>query len=119
MSGQIVVPTPGSVLQGPILSDFVPQLSLITAVTTARLAEITTASAHGYDTGMVVRVNVPNTYGMTLFEQTPIIVTSLTTFTTGINTLNMDPFVTPTLYPPIAFTPAQCIPITGVEDNIA
>lgn len=119
MGGQIVVPTPGSVLQGPILSDFVPQLRLILSVTNARLAVVTTVGDHGYTTGMMVRVNVPLTYGMNLFNQTTIIVTGLTTFITEIDTLNLDPFVTPSLYPPVAFTPAQVVPMTGIEDNIA
>lgn len=119
MGGQIVVPTPGSVLQGPILSDFVPQLQLISSVTIAEFAVVTTVGDHGYTTGMVVRVNVPLTYGMNIFEQTTIIVTGATTFSTTINTLNEDPYVTPSLYPPVAFTPAQVVPMTGIEDNIA
>lgn len=119
MTGQITVPTPGSVLQGPILSDFEPQLNLIQGVTTAEDAVVTTVTDHGYTTGMVVRVNVPPTYGMHLYEQATILVLSATTFSTGIDTILMDPFVAPTLYPPVGFTPAQVIPMTGVEDNVA
>lgn len=119
MSGQIVVPTPGTVLQGPIFSDFVPQLNLIQSVTNSVNAVVTTVTAHGYESGMYVRVNVPKTYGMNLFNQTAILVTGATTFTTNIDTSRMDAFVAPSLYPPVAFTPAQCVPITGTEDNIA
>ena len=115
----IVVPTPGSVLQGPIYSDFVPQLQLIQAVTTAEQAVVTTVDDHGYTTGMVIRIFVPTTYGMSIYQQTPIVVLSDTTFLTAINTLALDPFVAPSLYPPVAFTPAQAIPMTGIEDNIA
>ena len=119
MSGSITVPTPGSVLQGPVYSDFEPQLNLISNVSNAVAAVVTTVTDHGYETGMVVRINVPKTYGMTLFNQATIVVTSSNTFTTDINTSKMDPFVAPTLYPPVAFTPAQCIPMTGIEDNVA
>lgn len=119
MGGQIVVPTPGSVLQGPIFSDFVPQINLIQAVSNAERAVVTTATPHGYDNGIYVRVIVPATYGMSLYEQTQILVTGSTTFETQINTLGQNPFVAPTLYPPVGFTPAQTIPMGGTTDNIA
>jgi hypothetical protein len=119
MSGQIVVPTPGSVLQGPIFSDFEPQINLIQSVTNAENAIVTTITPHGYQDGIYVRVIVPVTYGMNIYEETQILVTSSTSFSTSINTLNLDPFVAPTLYPPVGFTPAQTIPMGGTTDNIA
>lgn len=119
MSGQIVPPIPGSVLQGPVLETLVPQHNLLTSVTTAVRAEVTTLTDHGYETGMVVRIIVPATYGMELFEKTSIVVTGADTFTTDIDTSNMDPFVDPALYPPVAYTKAQVTPITGTEMNIA
>ncbi len=119
MSGQITYPTPGTRLQGPILSDFEPQLVLIQDVSNAEEAVVTTVSDHGYIDGMYVRVNVPLTYGMTLFESSPILVTGSTTFSTLIDTSNMDPFLAPTIYPPVGFTPAQCVPMGGVTDNVA
>jgi hypothetical protein len=119
MPGQIVVPTPGSVLQGPIFSVFEPQAALIQSVSTAVNAVVTTTTAQMYQTGMYVRVIVPVSYGMVLYAQTQITVTSPTTFVTLLDTTGLRPFVPPTLYPPVAFTPAQVIPITGVEMNIA
>lgn len=119
MGGQIVVPTPGSVLQGPIFSDFIPQRRLIQSVTNEANAVVTTTEDHGYTDGIYVRVEVPKSYGMHIFEQTKIIVTGSTTFMTEIDTSSQDPFVEPTLYPPVAFTPAQVIPMGGVTDNIA
>ena len=118
MSGQIVVPTPGSVLQGPILSDFIPQLRLIQSVTNAASAVVTTVDDHGYFTGQVVRVNVPLAYGMSVFQQTTIVVTGPTTFVTDINTSAQLPFVAPT-FPPTYFTPAQVVPMSGTTENIA
>ena len=119
MSGQIVVPTPGSQLQGPIFSDFEPQLHLIQTVSNSVNATVTTVTPHGYEDGIYVRINVPSTYGMTIFQETQILITGPTTFDTQINTLASDPFVAPTLYPPVGFTPAQCIPMGGTTDNIA
>ncbi len=119
MSGQIVVPTPGSVLQGPIFSDFVPQLNLIQSVTNAANAVVTTITPHGYQTGIYVRVIVPPTYGMEIYQETLIEVLTVSSFSTQINTLLLDPFVAPTLYPPVGFTPAQTIPMGGTTDNIA
>lgn len=119
MSGQIVVPTPGSVLQGPIFSDFEPQLHLIQSVTNGTNAVVTTVGDNDYTTGMVVRVNIPPTYGMNLFSQTKIVVLTSTTFSTDLDTNNQNPFVAPSIYPPVGFTPAQVIPITGTEMNIA
>lgn len=118
MGGQIVVPTPGPTLQGPVLETFEPQHNLITSVTNSVNAEITTLSPHGFTDGMWIRIIIPVTYGMQLFEQTPIIATGSNTFTTAIDTTNLDPFTPPSIYPPIAFTPAQVTPMTGVEMNI-
>lgn len=117
MTGQIIPPIPGSVLQGPVLETFAPQHNIVTAITNAENAQVTTATDHGYETGMVVRLIVPETYGMELFEQTSIVVTGATTFTTDIDTSNLDPFVDPALYPPQAYTQAQVTPITGTEMN--
>lgn len=119
MSGQIVPPIPGPVLQGPVLETFVPQHNIITLITNAARAVVTTQTDHGYETGMIVRIIVPRTYGMELFDKTSIVVTGATTFVTDIDTSNMDAFVDPVLYPPVAYTKAQVTPITGTEMNIA
>jgi len=101
-----------------ILSDFIPKRRLISDVTRSATAEVTTTQAHGYQTGQVVRVDVPAVYGMKLYQQTSIIVTGLTTFLTGIDTTSSLPFEAP-VFSGEAFTQAQVIPITGVEENIA
>ena len=121
MPGQIVVPTPGSVLQGPVFSDFQPHSHLLSNVTIAERAVVTTQDDHLYETGYVVRIFVPLAYGMSLYEQTTIEVTSDTTFITNINTTNQKPYVTPTFTPGIAdgFTQAQVIIMTGTVDNVA
>lgn len=118
MAGQII-PATGAQLQGPIFSNFVNKIRLIQAVDKNVNTTITTTVAHGYYTGMFVRINVPPLYGMSILATTPIVVTSPTTFQTQIDTSQMNTFVSPTLYPPVAFTPAQSIPISFQEMNIA
>lgn len=101
-------------------SDFVPKRRLIFNVTNAVNAEVTTTEDHGYETGYVVRVNVPGSYGMGLFAQTKIIVTGTTTFLTDIDTTNQLPFTPPVFVPDgSGFTNAQVTVISGVTDNIA
>ncbi len=101
-----------------ILSNFVPKARLIASVTISATAEVTTTEAHGYETGIVVRVIVPPVYGMKIYQQTSIIVTGLTTFLTNIDTRLQADFVAP-VFSGLAFNQAQVTPITGVEDNIA
>lgn len=101
-------------------SDYVPKRRLIFNVTNAVNAEVTTTEDHGYETGYVVRVNVPEAYGMSLFAQAKIIVTGTTTFLTDIDTSNQLPFIPPVFVPDgSGFTNAQVVPISGVTDNIA
>lgn len=106
-------------------SDFTPKRRLISAVTLAEKAVVTTDEDHGYSTDDVVLIFVPPEYGMDIpFKQTKIRVTSSTQFETEINTSGQSPFVSPT-FPP-GFTPAQVIPqgtvstsVSGATNNIA
>ena len=106
----------------PILSDFQPVSNLISNVTNALNASVTTSAPHGWSSGYTVQIIVPATYGMSLDEQTTIVVTSPTTFTTFIDTTGLDPFVSPTFtaYTASGFTNAQAVWVTGTPlDNIA
>lgn len=99
-------------------SDFVPKRRLISAITRAQKAVVTTSEDHGFETGFSVRLWVPEAFGMNLFFiSTLITVTSSTEFETEINTVSQLPFAEP-IFPP-AFTDAQAIPITGVTNNRA
>ena len=51
---------------------FVPVRQLIDDVTNEVNAEVTTVDDHGYLTGYVVRVIVPQAYGMNIYEQTKL-----------------------------------------------
>lgn len=99
---------------------FTPQANIISAMTNELLSNVTTQSDHGYITGQYVRIFVPIQYGMFIpYTQTIINVTGTNTFQTQIDTSLLETFVTPSSYPPLAFTSAQCVPITGLEENIA
>jgi hypothetical protein len=91
-------------------------LKLISNVTNALNAVITTSTDHGYSTGMSVLVNVPKTYGMSLSNVTSkIIVLSPTTFQTNIDTSNQLAFSP--LAPSSQSTLAQVSPISGLFYN--
>lgn len=104
----------------PSPTNYIPQAMIITAMTNAVNSAVTTANPHGYQTGMSVRITVPKQYGMVLsYVQTQIIVTGSTTFTTQINTTALQSFVVPSYSPANPGTLAQCVPINGLEWNIA
>lgn len=101
-----------------ILSDFVPKRRLVSGVTNAFEAVVTTTEDHGYETGLVVRLFVPSSYGMAIYEQGKINVLSDTSFSVTIDTTNLEVFSAPT-FPPTGFTSAQVIPISGATNNQA
>lgn len=95
--------------------DWTPQVQLISSVTKAYDAVVTTVDPHEYVTGMYVLVNVPPIYGMNINGvKSEIIVISPTEFITFINTYNGLTFSPPAL---AQFTPAQVSPITGLFFN--
>jgi hypothetical protein len=103
----------------PIASNYVPQACLISNVTTAINAVVTTSTSNGFYTGQVIRIIVPQAYGMVVsYVQTIIRVIDDTDFITNIDTTGLLPFVAPT-FTGVAFTQAQAVPITGLEWNIA
>ncbi len=85
----------------PILAQqypvFKPVMRIITNITNSILPEVTTSFAHGYISGLIVRIIIPQGYGMHEINQlsTPIDVTSSTTFTIDIDTTMFTPFITP------------------------
>lgn len=96
-------------------SDFVPKRRLVSDVTIASKAVVTTDEPHGYETGLLVRLFVPADYGMSIYQETYIVVTGDTTFITQLDTTSQRAFVVPSE----PYTQAQVVPITGVTDNIA
>jgi hypothetical protein len=103
--------------QNPV---FQPAMRVITAVTNAFPVTITTSFAHQYNSGLIVRINMPPHYGMDMLNQAyaPITVTSPTTFTMPIDTTTYTPFVVPPLNPGHNWTAPQVVPIGSVSSDI-
>jgi len=106
-----------------ILSNFQPRRRLISAVTNALQAVVTTTEDHGYSVGQVVRLLVPAIYGMTVeyVEATIVAIPATDQFTVDLDTSALDAYAEPavpyTTGSDPSFTQAQVTPITGVEDN--
>lgn len=99
-----------------------PAVRIISAITQANPAVVTTTFAgsqvnggNQYKTGTVIRLDIPNTYGMieanTLFA--PITVINSSNFSITIDTTHFTPFVVPSVQKQYA----QCIPIADSDDN--
>jgi hypothetical protein len=92
---------------------YMPAVRDIAAITNAPQALVTTTFPHSYISGLIVRLIIPNNFGMTLINQSQgtITVTSDTQFTIDIDTTQVDPFVIPDVQPGNNYTAAQVTPI--------
>jgi hypothetical protein len=99
-------------------------MRIVTAITNANPASVTTSIAHGYKSGLIVRIDIPRPItgaqgvGMEQINKQfgEIIVTGPTTFTIDIDTTHYDTFALPNPVP-ARYTCAQCVPI-GENSNI-
>lgn len=100
--------------------DYFPAMRLIEAITQANPAEVTTTFAHGYGTGMIVRLVVPPADGMQEINGMTgtITVTGDDTFTIDIDSTLFEPFAIPVTYPPHVDICAQVIPIGEVNETL-
>ena len=95
---------------------FQPSMRIITAITNAAIASVTTSFDHNYVTGTIIRLIIPVGVGMQQANDlyAPIVVTSPTTFDIAIDTSTFDPFVIP--FPaPLHYTCAQSVPMAEVS----
>lgn len=76
---------------------FKPAMREVVAITNAPVALVTTSFAHGYYNGMIVRLLVPEFYGMQEAngQSGSITVVSTTEFTMTLDTSSFDLFVIP------------------------
>lgn len=95
---------------------FKPSMRIISSITNANPAVVTTTFNHGYINGIVLRLVVPLGYGMVQANQLSgtITVTGATTFTIDIDTSLFSPFVTPATAPD-NLQSSQAVPFG--EDN--
>lgn len=80
---------------------FQPAMRIIASIANSFPAIVETTFAHQYQTGMIVRLNIPIGFGMQEANQKygEIIVTGDTTFTIDIDTSFMDPYVISGTFP--------------------
>jgi hypothetical protein len=91
---------------------FQPAMRIITAITNASPASVTTSFDHQYRTGTVVRLNIPTGFGMVQANQLTgtITVTSDTSFTIPIDTTYFDVFAASVTFP-YSYQSATVVPI--------
>jgi hypothetical protein len=102
---------------------FQPAMRIITGITNAFPATVTTSFPHNYLTGLTVRIDLPTGFGMQQLavlcafpnmQTFEITVTGTTTFTIPVDTTNFDAFSAPVTYP----ADAQYAQVIAVgEDN--
>ena len=97
---------------------FQPSMRVVTNITNAAIAMVTTNIPHQYIVGLVVRIDMPIGTGMPQINQqfgTILTIPSPTTFTISIDTTLYDPFIGSPGYPPAYSGDPQCVPFA--EDN--
>lgn len=97
---------------------FQPAMRIISSITQADRAVITTSFDHDYVDGLIVRLYVPKEYGMYQIDKKSGVITVLSddTFRLDINTNNYDAFSIPAdaRYLPVT---ALCIPIANTLND--
>jgi hypothetical protein len=95
-----------------------PAMRLVTGISKAKNAVITTNIDHDYRTGLIIRIYVPNYYGMFQINGMYGPVTALTndTFSVEIDTTTYDSFLAPASPADYRQT-ALCIPIGNISDS--
>ena len=99
---------------------FQPAMRIITAITNANPAVVTTSIDHDYLDGEIVRLIIPDGFGMTQANNlyAAISIIDSTSFSIGIDTTKFDAFAAPSPLPD-AYTCAQTIPIGEVNSTFA
>lgn len=76
-------------------------MRIISTISQASSAQVTTTFAHQYQSGELIRFVIPLGFGMQQIDQmqAPITVTGSTTFTVPIDSTSFDAFSTPSTFP--------------------
>lgn len=109
---------PGFAIASPT---YQPAMRLVTAVTNASTAVVTTSFDHDYLVGLIVRVYVPSEWKMFQIDRlvgTIIAVPTDDTFTIDIDTTNFDTFVVPAPEPWYINNYAMVVPVGSLSASI-
>lgn len=97
-----------------------PSMRVISAITNANPAAVTTTFDHGYISGTICRLIIPKGYGILeaneLFGE--ITVTGTDTFTIDIDTSTFGTYTTPASFPD-SYQYAQVVPIGEINSTLA
>lgn len=99
-----------------------PEARIITGISQAASAVVTTAVPHGYSIGAIVRLIVPANFGMTQANgllATITAIPSATTFTVNVDTSGFAAFAFPQQAPAFASSYAQSIPVGELSSTFA
>jgi len=96
-----------------------PAMRIISVITNAYPASVTTTFAHQYKDGLIVRLYIPDGFGMVQANQlfAPILVTGTTTFTIDIDTTGFDPFVVSSAFPS-SYQSATVVPVGEINETL-
>lgn len=108
------------------MPSFQQAMSNILSITQSFPATITTTldgstpGANAYGTGLIIRLRIPEGFGMVQADGLYGVITVLsdTQFTISIDTTYFDPFVIPSYQPGFNGTPAQAIPTGEVNSTL-
>lgn len=108
---------PGYAEQNPT---YAPAVRLITDITQAEQAVVTTSFSHGYTSGCIVRLVVPQWFGMVQVNNLfgPITVLSDTTFSIALDTRYYEPFSIPDPTPAYVNEFPQAVPIGEINSSL-
>ncbi len=97
-----------------------PVTNVVTAITKAASAAVTTLNNHGYVDGTIVRFDIPAACGMPQIDQltSPLVVTGATTFTTLIDSTKFDTFAVPTSPNPHVNICSLCVPVGELSSTL-
>lgn len=103
---------------------YLPAMRIITNITQATEAVITTSFNHNYISGEIVRISVPFVHGYYPWgmqqieeQQGEILVLSPTTFSISIDTTHYDPFITP-VAPDIGYNQRPFVTPIGEKNSM-
>jgi len=99
---------------------FQRSMRIIEAITNGFPAQVTTTFPHQYLNGLIVRLYIPEGFGMQQANQLSgaITVTSATTFLVDIDTTNFDSFIIPTIVEGVSYTCPQVVPTGEVSSTL-
>jgi len=99
---------------------FQPAMRLIASITNSSPATVTTTFAHQYETGLIVRLDLPPAVGMQQADGATGTITVIddTSFFIDIDTTYFDIFSIPVSPGPFDNTCAQVVPIGEVNESL-